>query len=166
MKDVYKNPTLYYILVPIMVVLWPLLVWVVYLPDAEENWQAEKNQYNKAQEIIEEILNIDPERLGFVDSKASAAEFEYANAVDKVATSCKISSMDYELSAKPPRTSKGQKSQNCHVELKQVDITKFARFLSTIQLRWANLQCGSVTLTKKPGSPDMWKVDLDFKYYY
>jgi len=28
------------------------------------------------------------------------------------------------------------------------------------------LQCDTVTLTKKKGLPDMWKVDLDFKYYY
>ena len=166
MKDIYKNPILYYILVPTMVVLWPLLVWAVYLPDAEENWQAEKAQYNKAQKIIEEILNVDPDRLAFVDSKTSAAEFEYANVVDRVATSCKISSTNYELSTKPTRTSKGQKTQSCHVELKQVDITRFARFLSTIQLRWANLQCENVTLTKGKGRPDTWKVDLDFKYYY
>ena len=109
---------------------------------------------------------VQPGKETFVDSKASASEFEYANAVDKVATSCKISSMDYELSAKPPRTSKGQKTQSCHVELKQVDITRFARFLSTIQLRWANLQCENVTLTKGKDRPDTWKVDLDFKYYY
>ena len=32
MKDVYKNPILYYILVPVVVALWPLLVWSVYLP--------------------------------------------------------------------------------------------------------------------------------------
>jgi hypothetical protein len=166
MKDIYKNPILYYILVPIMVVLWPLLVWAVYLPDAEENWQDDKDQYNEAQKIIEEILNIDPDRLAFVDSKTSAAEFDYANVVDRVATSCKISSTNYELSAKPARTSKGQKTQSCHVELKQVDITRFARFLSTIQLRWANLQCENVTLTKGKDRPDTWKVDLDFKYYY
>ncbi len=166
MKDIYRNPTLYYILVPIVVVLWPLLVRAVYLPDAENNWQAEKAQYNKAQKIIEEILNIDPDRLGFVDSKASAAEFDYANVVDKIARSCGISPTNYELSSKPPRTTKGQKTQSCHVELKQIDITKFARFLSTIQLRWANLQCENVTLTKGKGQPDMWRVDLDFKYYY
>ena len=58
MKDIYKNPTLYYVLVPVVVVLWPLLVWAVYLPEAEENWQDEKAQYKKAQKIIEEILNI------------------------------------------------------------------------------------------------------------
>ena len=104
--------------------------------------------------------------MEFVDSKTSAAEFDYANVVDKVATSCKISSTNYELSSKPARTTKGQKSQSCHVELKLVDIAKFARFLSTIQLRWANLQCENVTLTKWKGRPDTWKVDLDFKYYY
>jgi hypothetical protein len=60
----------------------------------------------------------------------------------------------------------GQKSQSAKVGLKQVDITKFAKFLSTVQLRWANLQCSQVKLTKKKGLPDTWDVDLDFKYYY
>jgi hypothetical protein len=52
------------------------------------------------------------------------------------------------------------------VVLKEVDITKFAKFLSTIQLRWANLQCVKVKLTKKKGLRDTWDVDLDFKYFY
>jgi len=52
------------------------------------------------------------------------------------------------------------------VNLKGVDIVKSTRFLSTIELRWANLQCTTIKLTKKKGMPDMWDVDLDFKYYY
>ena len=166
MKDIYKNPTLYYILVPIVIALWPLFVWGIHLPDAEDNWQDEKTQYAKAQKAIEAILDIDPERLEFADSKNNKVEFDYANVVDKIARSCGISSTNYELSSKPPRTAKGQKSQSCRVELKHIDITKFAKFLSTIQLRWANLQCENITLTQEAGRPDMWKVDLNFKYYY
>ena len=166
MKDIYKNPFSYYILVPIVVALWPLLVWVVYLPEAEHNWNLEKARYTKAQKVIEQILTLDPDRLEFADSKAGAAEFDYATAIDGIARQCKISSGNYKRSTKPKRTSKGQKTQNCHVVLKDVDIARFARFLSTIQLRWASLQCERVTLTKKKGLPDVWKVDLDFKYYY
>ncbi len=166
MKDIYKNPTLYYILVPIMVVLWPLLVWAVYLPDAEENWQDEKNQYNKAQKTIAEILTLDPDRLAFADSKRDTAEFDYTSAIDKIASRFKISATNYNISSKPARTSDGQKSQSCQVVLKKVNITGFAKFLSTIQLRWANLQCERVTLTKQKDLPDIWKVDLGFKYYY
>ncbi|MHC4571348.1 MAG: hypothetical protein ACYS0C_04640 [Planctomycetota bacterium] len=166
MTDIYKNPTLYYILVPVIAALWSLLVWGVHLPDAERNWQAEKAQYKKAQNIIEEILKLDPDRLEFADSKTAAAEFDYASAVEKIASLCRIPSTNYKLSSRPIANSGGQKSQSAQVNLKQIDIVRFAKFLSTIQLRWANLQCSKVKLTKKKGLPNTWDVDLEFNYYY
>ena len=166
MKDIYKNPILYYILVPIIVALWPLFVRTLYLPNAERSLTREMNQYNDANDIMLQILTLDPGRLEFGESKNAAGEFDYANVVHRVASSCKISSTNYDFSSRPATTSKGQKTQNCHVELKQVDITRFAKFLFTIQLRWANLQCEDVKLAKKPGLPDMWDVDIEFRYYY
>jgi hypothetical protein len=166
MKQIYKNPTLYYILVPVVVALWPLLIWGVYLPSARHNWQAETVQYGEAQSIIGEILALDPDRLKFADSQNTAAEFDYASAVEKIAGLCGIPPTNYRLSSGIIIASGGQKSQNAKVGLKQIDITKFAEFLSTIQLRWANLQCVQVKLTKKKGLPDIWDVDLEFKYYY
>jgi len=166
MKEIYKNPTLYYILVPVVAALWPLLIWGVYLPAAGHNWQVEGAQYSEAQSIMEEILALDPDRLEFADSQNAAAEFDYAIAVEKIADLCRIPPTNYKLSSGIIITSGGQKSQGAKVGLKQVDITKFAKFLSTLQLRWANLQCAQVKLTKKKGLPDTWDVDLDFKYYY
>ena len=166
MKDIYKNPILYYMLVPIMVALWPLFVRSVYLPDAERSWQDEKNRYNKAQKIIAEILALDPDRLEFADSKAIAAEFDSASAVEKIASLCGISSTSYKLSSGIIITSGGRKSQSANVVLKDVDITRIARFLWTIQLRWASLQCVRLKLTQKKGLPDKWDADMDFKYYY
>lgn len=166
MKDIYKNPTLYYILVPIVAALWPLLVRVVYLPNVEDNWNAKKTQYDKAQKVITQILTLDPGRLDFADSKAGNAEFDYTTAVDNVAGLCEISAADYKISSKPIRAKRGQKSQSANVTLKEVDITKFARFLSSLQLRWGNLQCETVKLTKHKGVPDRWTVDIKFKYYY
>ncbi|MDD5326251.1 MAG: hypothetical protein PHY02_00370 [Phycisphaerae bacterium] len=165
-KDIFKNPALYYILAPVAVALWPLLIWGVYLPAAADNWQAEQNQYHQAQTIIKEILDIDPERLKFADTDGNAAEFDYASAIEATANSCGIPPADYKLSSGIITASGGQKSQSAKVGLKQVDITKFAKFLSTLQLRWANLQCSGVKLTKKKGLPDIWDIDLDFKYYY
>lgn len=167
MKDIYKNPTLYYILVPIMVALWPLLVWGVYLPDAKRSSKREMNQYNDANDIMLEILALDPDRLEFADAGSAAAEFDYANAVDRVASFCRIPSTSYKLSSGPIITRQGKKSQTATVGLKDIDITKFAKFLSTIQLRWADLQCEKLKkLKKKEGFPDRWDVDLKFKYYY
>ena len=166
MKDIYKNPIFYYILVPVVSALWPAIVWTAYLPQTEKNWENEKARYEKSQKIIQEILTLDPERLDFSGRKDTAAQFNYAAVVDDIARTCKIPSVNYNISSKPPRKSGGQKTQSCQVTLKEVDITSFSEFLSTIQLRWANLQCESVKLTKKKGLPDAWKVDLDFKYYY
>ncbi len=166
MRDIYKNPTFYYILAPIVVALWPLLVRGVHLPNAEHSWKNERNQYNKAQSTITEILTLDPDRLNFADSKEASAEFDYASAIEKIASLCKIASANYKLSSGIIITTGGQKSQSAKVVIKQVNITKFAKFLSTIQLRWAKLQCAQLKLTKKKGLPDTWDADLNFKYYY
>ena len=166
MKDIYKNPILYFVLVPILIGLWPLLLKTVYLPDAEKNFRSEIEQYKEAERKIEQILTLDPDRLDYADPKKAAAEFDYANAVERTARICKISSKKYTISSKPPRKSRGRETQNAKVVLKDVAITKFAQFLSTIQLRWANLQCEKVALTKKKDALDTWKIDLDFKYYY
>ena len=166
MKEIYKNPMLYYIVVPIVVALWPLLVWGVYLPTVGENWENGKTEYEDALVTMLEILAIDPDRLESVDPNVAGGEFDYLTAVDKVASQCRIPAADYTFSSGPVMKTDNQKSQTATVTLKAVDMVRFANFLSTIQLRWANLQCTKVKLTKKKGLPDMWKADLDFKYYY
>jgi len=166
MKDIYKNPILYYILVPVIVSLWPLLVWAIYLPGAEKNAADQQAQYSKAQAIMLEILTLDPDRQQFADSNNATTEFTYAAAVSMAARSCGILPDKYKLSSGMRITSRDQKIQSANVTLKQIDIVKFAEFLSLIQLRWANLQCNRVKLTKKEGLPDVWDVDIEFKYYY
>lgn len=166
MKDIYKNQVFYYIAIPILAAIWPLLVWGVYLPNAEKGWQKEKARYEKGQEIIEQILTIDPDRLEQTGLKSKKGEFDYTSAVDSVANTFNISASDYRISSRPVVTSGGQKSQSAKIIINEIDIAKFANFLSTMQLRWASLQCTQVKLTKKKGLADSWKVDLDFKYYF
>lgn len=166
MKDIYKNPLVYYVLIPVTVALWPLLVRGVYLPGAESSWQAERVQYTKAQEVMTEILSLDPDRLDFAGLEKGDAEFDYASAVDRVANICQIPSADYKLSSGRITETKKQKSQSAKINLKKVSIRKFASFFSTIQLHWGKLQCVRVKLTKKKDLADAWDVDMDFKYYY
>ena len=166
MKDIYKNPMFYYILVPVILAVWPLLVWAVYIPRVQEKWQVDKTQYEKAQKIIAEILLLDPDRLKFTGPKNKPAEFDYAVVVEKIASLCKIPPTSYELNSGRITTSSGQKSQSANVGLNEIDITRFAKFLSMIQLRWTNLQCTKVSLKQKKGLPDVWDFDLSFKYYY
>jgi hypothetical protein len=123
-------------------------------------------EYTKAQEIMTEILNIDPDRLDYTGSRETNSEFDYAIAVEKIASLCRIPSVDYKLSSGPTITSGGQRSQRAKMVLRQVDITRFADFLTTIRFRWAGLRCTQLKLTHKKGLKDRWDVDLDFTYYY
>jgi len=168
MKDIYKNPILYYIAVPVIVGLWPLLVWAIYLPAAQKDVEEQIAQYKKAEPIMMEIFTLEPDRLEFADANDTAADFTYGEAVDRVASLCRIPPSKYDLSSGTAIDLQGKKSQNASVDLKQIDIRKFARFLSMMQLRWANLQCEQLKLTKKKNLPDndMWDVDIKFKYFY
>ena len=164
MKDIYRNPISYYILIPAVVALWPLLVWAIYLPAADKGIEDQLAQKRKAETRMMEILTLDPGRCQYVDSNDVNAEFMYDSAVAMVAGLCKIPESKYKLSSGMRITSRGQESQSATVNLKQIEIVKFAEFLSMIQR--VNLQCNRVKLTKKPGLPDMWDVDIEFKYYY
>ncbi len=168
MKDMYKNPILYCVAVPIVIGLWPLLVRAIYLPAAQRGIEEQMDQYKRAEPMMMEILTLDPDRLEFADSNDTATEFTYGGAVDKVAGLCGIPPSKYNLSSAMIITTREQKSQTANVDLKQIDIVTFAKFLSMIQLRWANLQCERVKLSKKQHLPDndMWDVHIEFKYYY
>jgi hypothetical protein len=166
MLSIYRNPVLYYLVVPILIGLWPLLVWSVYLPEAQRRWNQEKDEFKKAQAIMLDILELDPDRLEYADSSNTDHEFDYAIVVDRIASQCGIPPTDYKFSSGPIIKSAGQESQSAKVNLKGIDITTFSRFLSTIKLRWGNLQCTRIKITKKKGLPDAWDADIDFKYYY
>ena len=166
MKEIYKNPVFYYVLAPLLASIWPLMLVGVYKPNAEARHKELLGEYESSQDAIEEILSLDPERIDYQNSRQGKPEFDYAVAIDSAAKYCGINSNEYELSSKPARRSGGQITEDCRVVLKDIGIEKLAKFLSTLQIRWANLQCSNLSLTKKKGSADMWKVDLEFTYYH
>jgi len=165
MRDLLKNRILHYLVVPAALAIWPLLVYAVYLPRLEESWKDEAEQFKKGRNVMEQILNLDPERLS--GAKAGPGQFDFATVIQNVATAVGIRPADYKLTVKPVRKNKtGQKIQNAHVILRQVSIKSLAEFLDTLQIRYASLQCDQIKLTRVKGLPDAWKVDLDFAYYY
>ena len=165
MKDLLKNPLLYYILIPFIVGLWPLLVFTVYIPRTERNLTEMKKQYSEAQDIIAEILQLDPDRLEIVESGNAEEEFDYATAIEKVASMHRIPPTQYKLISNPIITTREQKTQNAVISLQEVDITRFAQFLATLQLQ-PGIQCNNIQLTKKKNAPDSWDIDLKFTYYF
>jgi len=169
MKDIYKNPVLYYIAVPVIIGLWPLLVWAIYLPNAQKDVKVQMDQYEQAREIMLKILTLEPDRLEFADANDASSDFTYREAINRIANLCRIPPSKCNFNTSMPITnSSGQKSQSASVDLKEIDIRKFARFFSMMQLRWPNLQCERLKLTKKQNLPDndMWDIDIELKYYY
>ena len=145
MRDLHKNPVLYYVLIPLLVGTWPLFMWFKYLPQVNEGLRQQKQDMVDANDLIYEILTMDPDRLSDAkNSQGETVEFSYGAAINQVAKTCGIT---------PPRLDedgKTVKSQAAGVKLKDVDIVKCARFLSTLQLHWSKLQCTRISLTAMP----------------
>jgi hypothetical protein len=166
MRDIYRNPMLYYVLIPVLVGMWPLLVGVLYLPQAETAREVEAQLCVEGQARVIDILRIDPDRPNMLDKGQKAVAFEYGPAVDRVVNLCRIPSSSYTLTTQLPAVSGGKKRQEGRVTLANVEIAQAAKFLSNIESMWVNLQCEHAKLTKKKGMADLWDVDFRFLYYY
>jgi len=166
MKEVYKNPMLYYLVAPLLVAVWPLLIWAVYLPRTQEDWVGEQSFFVDGQTYILDILRLDPDRLDIARDSEVSGEFSYAKAIDRVATLCKIPAGKCDYSAGSIVPSGNKRKQQARVKLTDVDVVQAATFLSRIQSTWVKLTCDKVKLTKDKGLPDQWDVDFTFWYYY
>ncbi len=164
MKDIYKNPLLYYIGVPLVVGLWLLLVRGVYLPRAREAAEKKHNEYDKAYAQMLEILNLDPDRA--TDSNEAPKQFSYSSEVYRVARICNIPDSKCTLSSKGIIKTRDQKTQGATVVLQDIDIESFAKFHDSLVFRWPGLECERIKLTQTKGPPDTWRIDITFKYYY
>lgn len=166
MREIYRNPIVYYLLIPLLVGIWPLLVWGVYLPRAEDDREKERALCIEGQTRIVEILQVDPDRIELMDANNVTREFAYGSEVDRVANLCRILAGNCSINASNIILSQGKKRQDARVKLTNVSIVQAAKFLYTIQSMWVNLTCENIKLTKKKGMPDQWDVDFRFVYYY
>ena len=165
MKDLIRNPIFYYIVVPVLIAIWPLWLAMGGNASAKEKFSNEQEQFENAEKTIADILKLDPQRLDYAKANEESTEFDYAIAFDQATKLCGIPS-NYRLSSGPiVRSRGGQSSQDATMVITQVDIERFAQFLSLIQFRWPNLQSTNLTLTKQKGAKDIWKADVRFKYY-
>jgi hypothetical protein len=166
-KDLYKKPIFYYVLVPAVPAIWLLWLFAFGLPGAKDNYKNEVEDYNKAEQLIGQILGeLDPQRLDYAKAKKSADQFDYVTAIDQVTRLCGIAPNNYKLSSSPVRATKGgQKMQDAAVTIDRIDIERLAKFLSVMRMRWVNLQCSNITLAKLKGEKDAWKADVRFMYY-
>lgn len=167
MKDIFKKAIFYYVLVPVVIGLWPVWLLVLGIPASRSNLNKEIKDYNEAEKLVGEILGeLDPQRLDYAKARKGTDAFDYTAAIDQVTKFCGIAPNEYKLSSSPVRKMKGgQKSQDAAITVDRIDIERLAKFLSIMHMRWVNLQCTSVTLAKIKGEKDAWKADVRFVYY-
>lgn len=161
MQELYKNPVVYYILIPILTLAWPASMWFKYMPQMTEERDQWKKYLVDANDLIQEILTLDPERLNYADKKGSAVEFEYEMAVDKVARSLRMSN---DMEVRP--SAKSGNKQSADVSFDNITITQCSQFLSTMQMHWNGLECTRLSITNKKTTKDRWDVGISFIYYF
>lgn len=166
MKDLIRNPLFYYVIIPVLIAVWPMWLAMGGNASAVEKFNKERQDFEKAEKIIDEILKLDPQRLDYAKANKKSTEFDYAIAFDQATKLCSILPTSYKLSSGPlVRNRGGQSSQDATMTIDKIEIEKFARFLSLVQFRWPNLQSTNLSLTKQKDAKNIWKVDTRFKYY-
>jgi hypothetical protein len=167
MKEIYKRPIFYYVLVPVLIGLWPVWLLFVGIPGVKDTLENSKKDYLEGQNHIQLILGeLDPQRLDYANKKKAGEGFDFITAINQVSQLCKIPLTGYRLSTSPQRKVKGgQSSEDASMTIERIDIEKFTKFLSIMHMRWSNLQCTNVTLSKIKGEKDNWKADVRFIYY-
>ena len=168
MKDTLRNPSFYFVVIPLCVAFWPLFVWTKYLPAAEVGVDTWRQRKVEAEELMVQILQLDPERIKAKNTGTEPVLFSYSRAVDEVTRLYGIRTRDYEVTTQP-RTGGGSgrpQTQTATVVLNAVSIKQTANFLWKIQLKWPGLSCARIKFTHKKGEKDVWDVDMQFKYEF
>jgi len=167
MKDFYKNPVFYYILVPALLAIWPLSIAFYYLPNTKKSYEEEKKLYEEeAEPLMFDILELDQDRKLDDAPKDTGREFDFATAFALITSSAGITVNNYTFNTRAPITKEGRKIQTATIEIQKIEIQIFAEFLDKMQKRWANLECESINLDKLKGPPNEWKATVRFKYYF
>ena len=97
MKDTQKYSTYIYIMIPVLVAIWPALVLAIYLPGAREKLQDDISTYADANNTMLDILSLSPERIESEDPNKEKIEFSYDRVIDEVASACDIDEGNYDL---------------------------------------------------------------------
>jgi len=166
MRDYFKNPNFYFVLLLLAAALLAVYAWSVSMPDAQSNWQKKQKQYEETQGWIKKILALAPERLEYQTQKGASQDFDYAASVQEFAAGCQIPPSDYSLQAGRETKRRGRRAKSANLQIKPIDVGNFAEFLSKMLFRWPDLQCEQLKLTKQKGGKDVWKADIKFTYYY
>lgn len=167
MKAYLKNRVFYYIAVPSVLGIWAIAAGAVFYPRAVASWQQEKDEYAVAQDLLGQIVAIEPQRLTHQQEKGAASgDFDFTQVVNEFASAFSIPPANFTLNTRGETRRAGKRARSAALSIRTIDIEKASKFLSTMLIRWPDLQCESMTLEKLPQGKNNWRVDMTLTYYY
>lgn len=166
-KKYIKNPLFYYIAIPAVMALWAFLAGIIFYPKAVTNWKDSEEEFKAAQELMKQIIAIEPQRLAYKAEKGTeVGVFDFTQVINEFATTFSIPTSDFTLNTRGETRRSGKRARSAVLSIKSVDIEKTSKFLSTMLIRWPDLQCEVMGIEKQAPGKDNWKVDMTLTYYY
>ena len=166
MKIDFKNPTVYYIAVPILAGLWAVMAGVVFYPRSMQAWEKGKSDSALVEEQIKQLVALQPQRLDYASkgTDKKPEEFDYNKTLNDFSKDFAISGLSYNAREKAKRS--GRQTQSASISIKKIDTEKFSQFLSALLLRWPDLKCDQLSIQKIKNTKNDWQVNLSMTYYY
>lgn len=167
LKKYLKNPNLYYIAAPAAAALWVLLAGLVFYPRSVNRWEdTVKPEYEKTQEWIEKLVALEPQRLQYKTQDGQSAKFDFGETIDTLTQLFGIPSSKFTLNVRPEVPKGDKRARTATMNIKEIDIEKMTRFLSSMLSGWPDLSCETLSLEKTKAGKNTWAVDLTLTYYY
>ena len=166
MKEFYKKPEFYYFIAPVFVIVWILTVAFFTIPTAENKLKTAVRNDDKIQGYVATILTLEPERDNYKNQDDKTAKFDYVIVIEKFAKLHGIPSSACTPQVQAPMKKRMQLTQSANITIKSIDIERFAKFLTSIQRSWPNLQCDSLSLKKQKKALDSWEAKMKFTYIF
>ena len=165
-SNLWKDPNTYFVALPILVGLWALGAGLVFYPKSVKSLNTLRGEYAEAENLIDQILTLEPERLNYQEQKGQSAEFDYAGEVDRFAKEYGIAPSDYTLSVRQALKQKGKLRKSADLSINSIKVEVLAGFVSSMLFRWQDLQCEQISIEKVGNARNQWKAKIRFTYYY
>jgi hypothetical protein len=165
-KDFWKHPDFFFIVLPAAAALWALTAGLVVYPRHRQAWIDKKAQFAEAENLIEQILQLEPARVHYQEQSGQSGEFDYTTEVDRFAKEFGIGSGSYTLNVRQALKQKGKTRKSADLSFKSVRIETAAGFLSAMLARWPDLQCEQIALDKTGTGKNEWNVKMRLVYIY
>jgi hypothetical protein len=167
MKIDFKDPNVYYILVPVLAAIWAMTAgWVLY-PKSVKAWQESQAEFIKAQALMDQLVTLQPGRLAYkVDENAKSQDFDFTKTINEFAAALSIPPSNYNLTVRSEANRAGRKTRSASISIKSIDIEKLAQFLSALLLRWPDLKCDTLSFSKIKDAKNNWQAEISLTYFY